>query len=140
MNESDRERPAPKFEHAVRVIVFFTKMNVNVFVWPVAVFMNVCVDLHAAFAERPPCRADPKDDQHDRNWRFHPWQDGVRDRQAQQDYCQPDSKQRRRVTKTPESADHRRTPQALVIAYDRRDCYQVVRVQRVPKSENESPG
>jgi len=128
MNEADRERPAAKFEHAMPVIVFFTKMNVNVFVGPVAVFVNVCVDLHTAFAERPPCRADPKDDQHDRDRSFHPWQDGVRDRHSQQDYCQPDPKQRRRMTKTPKSADQRRTTQALVIAYYSRDCYEVVRV------------
>jgi hypothetical protein len=140
MNESDRERPAPNSEHSMDVIVFFTKMDVNVFVGPLAVFMNVCVDLHAAFAERPPCRADPKHDQHYGNRSFHPWQDGVRNRHSQQNYCQPDSKQRSRMTKTPESADHRRTTQALVIAYDCRDCYEVVRVQRVLKSENESPG
>ncbi len=140
MNESDRERPAAKFEHSMCVIVFFTKMHVNVLVRLVAVVMNMCVDLHTAFAERPPCRADPKDDQHDRNRRFHPWQEGVRDRHSQQDYCQPDPKQRRRMTKTPESTDHRRTTQALVIAYDRGDCYEVVGVERVLKSENESPG
>src|SRR6185437_9585754 len=44
-----------------------------------------------------------------------------------------------RMTETPEGADQRRTAQALMIAYDRRDRDEVVRVQRVSQPEDESP-
>jgi hypothetical protein len=69
----------------MHVIVLFANVYVNVRVRLVAMFVNVRVDFHSAFAKRPAYRAYPKENQHDRNRRLHPRQDVVGNRHSQQD-------------------------------------------------------
>ena len=91
MYESNHKRPPAKLEHPMPVIVFLADVYVHMRVRLVAVLMNVSVYLHSSFSKSQVGRVDSKDDQHQRNWRFHPGQNGFRYRDSKQDYYQPNS-------------------------------------------------
>ena len=107
MNQPDCKGPPAELEQTMFVIVFVTKVNVHMLMGLIAVFVNMCVNLHSLFSERAPGGADSKSNQHDRNRGFHPRKNLVGNRHSQENDHQPDAKQRERMTKTPESTNQR---------------------------------
>src|SRR5918912_3027060 len=100
-----------------------------------AVRVHVYVKLPAAqsLPQRP--RAEKHQHQGDRE--LHPERNGLVNLKLQDDDHDARREERSRVTQAPECADERRLTETLVLADNRRDGDQVVRVERVPDSQDE---
>jgi hypothetical protein len=138
MHHSHDEGLSADAEQAVSMRVFVARMQVNVSVrLAVFVAMNVRVNLQSALSHGAPGCAGAKRNKHECNRHLEPrsrtiWYGG-----SQEENNYADSKQRSRVSESPERSDERRARNTLMLAYDRGDRYKMIRVKRVAKSQNE---